>query len=107
MPAASFATKLCIVTIVKETPMIKRLVIPLALVVGCVPVMAQSAHPPLDPVMVQRVIDELRRQREQANDAAAAAGVRAKVAEAKAEQLADEVQKLKAELEKAKEPKNQ
>jgi hypothetical protein len=33
--------------------------------------------------------------------------VRAKVAEAKAEQLADEVQKLKAELEKAKEPKNQ
>jgi hypothetical protein len=33
--------------------------------------------------------------------------VRAKVAEAKAEQLADEVQKLKTELEKAKEPKNQ
>jgi hypothetical protein len=87
--------------------MIKRLVIPLALIVGCVPVMAQSAHPPLDPVIVQRVIDELRLQREQANDAAAAAGVRAKVAEAKSEQLADEVQKLKAELEKAKEPKNQ
>jgi hypothetical protein len=38
---------------------------------------------------------------------AAAAAVRAKVAEAKAEQLADEVQKLKAELEKAKEPKKQ
>jgi hypothetical protein len=87
--------------------MIKRLVIPLALIVGCVPVMAQSAHPPLDPVIVQRVIDELRLQREQANDAAAEARVRAKVAEAKAEQLADEVQKLKAELEKAKEPKNQ
>jgi hypothetical protein len=91
--------------IVEETPMIKRLVIPLALIVGCVPVMAQSTHPPLDPVIVQRVIDELRLQREQANDAAAAAGVRAKVAEAKAEQLADEVQKLKAELEKAKEPR--
>jgi hypothetical protein len=87
--------------------MIKRLVIPLALIVGCVPVMAQSAHPPLDPVIVQRVIDELRLQREQANDVAAAARVRAKVAEAKAEQLADEIQKLKAELEKAKEPKNQ
>ena len=87
--------------------MIKQLVIPLALIVGCVPVMAQSAHPPLDPVIVQRVIEELRLQRDQANDAAAAAGVRAKVAEAKAEQLADEVQKLKAELEKAKEPKNQ
>ena len=85
--------------------MIKRLVIPLALIAGCVPVMAQSAHPPLDPVIVQRVIDELRLQREQANDAAAAAGVRAKVAEAKAEQLADEVQKLKVELEKAKEPR--
>jgi hypothetical protein len=87
--------------------MIKRFVIPLALIAGCGPVTAQSTHPPLDPVIVQRLINELRLQRERANDAAVAAEVRAKMAEAKAERLDDEVQKLKAELEKAKEPKKE
>jgi hypothetical protein len=87
--------------------MIKRLVIPLALIAGCGPVTAQSAHPPLDPVILLRLVAELKLQRERANDAAVAAEVRAKMAEAKAEQLDDEVQKLKAELEKSKEPKKQ
>jgi hypothetical protein len=86
--------------------MIMRLIVAFAVIAGIAPAVAQpNHHPALDPVTVQRIINELRLQRERANDVAAAAAIRAKVAEAKAEELADEVQKLKAELEKAKEPK--
>jgi len=48
-----------------------------------------------DPTILQRVIPSLQQQRNEAMDKAA-------LAEARAAQLAEEVQKLKAELERAK-----
>lgn len=60
------------------------------------PAVAQQAQP--DVTILQRIIPSLQAQRNEALD-------KAVLAEARAAQLAEEVQKLRAELEKSKEPK--
>lgn len=57
-----------------------------------------SAQQQPDPAMMRRVIPLLQQQRNEAND-------RAALAEAKAAQLAEEVEQLKAQLAKTKEDK--
>lgn len=69
----------------------KRFAIAAALFAG--PAFAQQQP---DPAVIQRIIPSLQQQRNEAMDKAA-------LAEARAAQLAEEVQKLKAELVKTKE----
>ena len=74
----------------------KPILIALGLLLGS-PAFAQQQPPPADPAMLHRVINALVQQRNAALDATA-------LAEARAAQLAEEIQKLKAEAEKEAKP---
>jgi hypothetical protein len=74
----------------KESHMARVALIAGLVLLGSV-VFAEQQQPPADPAMLHRVINSLVQQRNAALDAAA-------LAEAKAAQLAEDVQKLKAEM---------